>query len=86
MPTKKLECSVLILGFAESKGGSVEEWLYKKTSLYSKFEFSFSVTLFLPFKAELVFCSEELSFLPNKNQNKGLTLSFGEGKVKFAVL
>jgi hypothetical protein len=28
----------------------VEEWHYKKTSLYSKFEFSFSVTLCLPLK------------------------------------
>ena len=36
------------------KGGLVEERLYKKTSLYSKFEFSFSVTLCLPFK-ELFF-------------------------------
>ena len=36
------------------KGGSVEEQLYKKTSLYNKFEFSFSVTLCLPFK-ELFF-------------------------------
>ena len=36
------------------KGGSVEERLYKKTSLYSKFEFSFSFTLCLPFK-ELFF-------------------------------
>ena len=32
------------------KGGSVEEWLYKKTSAYSKFEFSFPVTICLPFK------------------------------------
>jgi len=36
--------------------------------------------------AEPVFCSEELSCLPYKNQNKSLTLSFGEGKFKFAVL
>ena len=32
------------------KGDSVEERLYKKTSLYSKFEFSFAATLCLPFK------------------------------------
>jgi hypothetical protein len=32
--------------------------------------------------AEPVFCSEELSCLPYKNQNKSLTLSFGEGKKK----
>ena len=32
------------------KGGSVEERLYKKTSLYSKFEFCLSVTPCLPFK------------------------------------
>ena len=37
------------------KVGSVEERLYKKTSLYSKFEFSFSVALCLPFKE--MFCS-----------------------------
>ena len=36
--------------------------------------------------AEPVFCSEELSHLPYKNQNQNLTLSFGEGKFKFAVL
>ena len=36
--------------------------------------------------AEPVFCSKELSCLPYKNQNKSLTLSFGEGKFKFAVL
>jgi hypothetical protein len=36
------------------KGGSVEERLHKRTSLYSKFEFSFSVTLCLPLK-ELFF-------------------------------
>ena len=29
-----------------------------------------------------MFCSEELSFLPYKNQNKSLTFSFGEGKFK----
>jgi hypothetical protein len=28
----------------KDKGGSVEERLYEKSSLYSKFEFSFSVT------------------------------------------
>ena len=33
--------------------------------------------------AESVFCSEELSCLPYKNQNKSLTLSFGEVKFKF---
>ena len=33
-----------------------------------------------------VFCSEELSCLPYKNHNKSLTLSFREGKFKFAVL
>ena len=36
--------------------------------------------------AEPVFCCEELSCLPYKNQNKSLNLSFGEGKFKFAVL
>jgi hypothetical protein len=41
----------------------VEERLYKKTSLYSKFEFSFSVTLRLPFK-ELFF-----SVLGRENSN-----------------
>jgi hypothetical protein len=34
--------------------------------------------------AESVFCSEDLSCLPYKN--KSLTLSFGEGKFKLAVL
>jgi len=80
------------------KGGQWKNGFVKKTSPYSKFEFSFPVTLCLPFKelffsvfsnwesAEPVFCSEELSCLPYKNQNKSLTLSFGEGKFKFAVL
>ena len=36
--------------------------------------------------AEPVFCREELSCLPYKDQNKSITLSFGEGKLKFAVL
>ena len=36
--------------------------------------------------AKPVFYSEELSCLPYKNQNKSLTLSFREGKFKFAVL
>jgi hypothetical protein len=35
-------------------GGSVEERLYKKTSLYRKFEFSFFVFFLIPFK-ELFF-------------------------------
>ena len=35
--------------------------------------------------AEPVFCSEELSSLPCKNQNKSLTLSYYVGKFKFAV-
>ena len=35
--------------------------------------------------AEPVFCSEELSFLPYKNQNKSLTVSSLAGKFKFAV-
>ena len=72
----------------------MEEQLYKKASLYSKFEFLFlsllayllkncSSQFFSNWKsAEPVFCSEELSFLPYKNQNKSLTLSFGEGKFK----
>ena len=76
------------------KGGSMEERLYNKTSLYSKFEFAFPVTLCLPFKellfsnwksAEPVFCSEELIRFPYKNQNKSLTLCFGEEKFKFAL-
>ena len=62
----------------------MEERLFEKTSVYSKFEFSFSVTLCLPFKelffsAEPVFCSEELSCLPYENQHKSLILSFGKG-------
>ena len=76
------------------KGGSVEETLMYKFSPYNKFEFSFSVTLYL-FKncpsqflsywklAEPVFCS--VLFLPYKNQKKILTLSFLLGKIKFAV-
>ena len=36
--------------------------------------------------AEPVFCSQELSCLPSKNQNKGLTPSFGEGKFIYAAL
>ena len=36
--------------------------------------------------AKSVLCSEELSSLSYKNQNKSLTLSFREGKFKFAVL
>ena len=74
----------------------MEETLMYKFSPYNKFGFSFPVTLYL-FKnclsqflsywklAEPVFCSEELSCLPYKNQNKSLTLSFLLGKIKFAV-
>lgn len=80
------------------KGGSVEDRLFKKTSPYSKFEFSFPVTLCLPFKelffsvfsnwesAEQVFWSEELSSLPYKNKNKSLTLSFGGGKIQICCI
>ena len=76
----------------------MEETLVYKFSPYSKFELSFSVTLCLPFYespsqfltnwelAELVFCSEELSCLPYKNQNKSLSLSSLVGKFKYAVL
>ena len=75
----------------------MEELLCKKISPYSKFEFFFlslfayllkncSSQFFSNWKsAEPVFCSEELSCLPYKNQNKSITLSFGEGKFKFAV-
>ena len=45
-----------------------------------------SSQFFSNWTAEPVFCSEELSCLPNKNQHKSLTLSFGEGKFKLAVL
>ena len=36
--------------------------------------------------AEQVFCSEELSFLPYKNQNKSLTLSSLSGKIKICLM
>jgi hypothetical protein len=80
------------------KGGSVEERLYKKLHSTANLNFLFlslfvyllkncSSQFFSNWKsAEPVFCSEELSCLPYKNQNKSLTLSFGEGKFKFAVL
>ena len=75
----------------------MEETLMYKFLPYSKFEFSFPVTLCLPFKncpsqflshlelAEPAFCSEELSCFHYKNQNKSLTLSSLLGKFKFAV-
>ena len=68
----------------------VVEQLYIKTSL-SLIGYLFlkncSSQFFSNWKsAEPVFCSEELSHLPYKNQNQNLTLSFGEGKFKFAVL
>ena len=80
------------------KGGSVEERLYKKVHSTANLNFLFLSLFFYLLKncfsqffsnwksAEPVFCSEELSCLPYKNQNKSLTLSFGEGKFKFAVL
>ena len=74
----------------------MEEMLASMFSPYIKFEFSFPVTMctflrrvllnhFLsPWEsAELVFCSEELSSFPCKNQN--LTLSCLVGKFKFAI-
>ena len=77
----------------------MEGWLYKKTlhftanlnfSFLSHFVYllkNFSSQFFSNREsAEPVSCSEELSCLPFKNQNKSLTLSFGEGKFKIAVL
>jgi hypothetical protein len=78
------------------KSDSVEKALVYKFSPYSKFDFSFPVSLCLPFfklsfsvfdweLAEPVFCSEALTCLPYKNQNKSLTLSSLLGKFKFAL-
>ena len=80
------------------KGGSVEERLYKRLHSTANFNFLFlslfvhllkncSFQIFSNWRsAEPVVCSEELSCLLYKNQNKSLTLSFGERKFKFAVL
>ena len=73
--------------FHVHKGGLVEETL--AFSPYSKFKFSFPVTLSFSVLsprelAEPVFSSEELSCLPYKNLNKSLTLSFLSEKFNFA--
>jgi hypothetical protein len=83
----------------EGKGGSVEERLNeKKPHSTANLNFLFlslfvyllkksSSQIFSNWKsAKPVVWSEELSCLPYKNQNKGLTLSFWERKFKFAVL
>ena len=79
------------------KGDLVEETLVYMFSSYSKFKFSFLSLFVYLFKscpsqflshwksAELVFCSEELSILLCKNQNKSLALSYSVRKFKFAV-
>ena len=89
--------AIFSLLYVIGKGGLVAFLMYK-FSVYSKLEFYFPVTLvFYLFKkypyqflsncelAEPVFCSEELSCLPYKNQKKSMTLSFCDGKFKFAV-
>ena len=84
------DVKLVTLKVAQWKNGVI-----KKTSQYSKFEFSFSVTLYLPFQElfflvfqllEVSWASEELSCLPYKNQNKSLTLSFGEGKIQVCYI
>ena len=76
------------------KGGSVEETLIYNSQHTAKFEFSFPVTLCLSFcelflshweSAEPVFCSEELSFLPYKKQNKSRIFFSGRENSNFAV-
>ena len=76
------------------KGGSVEETLIYNSQQTAKFEFSFPVTLCLSFcelflshweSAEPVFCSEELSFLPYKKQNKSPIFFSGQENSNFAV-
>jgi hypothetical protein len=90
--------NVFAQNFFFVKGGSEEERLYKKLYSTANLNFIFlsifvylvknsSSQFFSNWKStEPVFCSEELSCLPYKNQNKSLTLSFCEGKYKFAVL
>ena len=76
----------------------MEEWRYKKLHSIENLDFLFlalfvyllrtsSSQFFSNWKsAEPVFCIEELSCLLYKNQNKSLTLSFWEEKLKFSVL
>ena len=84
---------VTVMGIAD-KDGSVEKWLYIKNFIQQQIWFFF-LTLFVYFlkncssqsfrnrkSAEPVFCSEELSCLPYKNQSRSLTLSFGEEKIQ----
>ena len=73
----------------KNKGGSVEDRLYEKPYSTANLNFLF-LSLFVCLlkncysqffgnwkSAEPVFCSEVLSCLPYKNQNKSLTLSLG---------
>ena len=63
-----------------SKGVSVVETLCVYILKNCHFQFLSHVV-----SAELVFCSEELIFLPYKNQNKSLTLSSRQENSNFSV-
>ena len=66
----------------KDKGVSVKETFVYISQQAKKFKFKFSYQWE---SDKLLFCSEELSFLIYKNQNKSLTLSSGRENSNFAV-